>query len=174
MFQEKGVVLSKFAPLDSNLFRGSNLWQNLGGEFCIWTKMCLGVYFKTFVHPSVHLHIWLAPPGILDPKICSVLYTFDCKKETFSHIFLLTHVYSNISEWPSSPGLCTENHPGFISWGTGGPHPAKTLSIPPPSTLVPVFGPSLVPPQLRFVPENWKNLNTFLCQIWLLLSSKVP
>ena len=29
-------------------------------------------------------------------------------------------------------------------------------------------------PQPRFFPENLKNLNTFLCQIWLLFSSKVP
>ena len=56
----------------------------------------------------------------------------------------------------------------------GSPHPAKILPIPPHPTLVPVFGQRLVPPQLRFVPENLKNLNTFLCQIWLLLSSTVP
>ena len=35
---------------------------------------------------------------------------------------------------------------GF-SWGTGGsPHPVKILSIPPHPTLVPIFGPRLVPP----------------------------
>ena len=44
--------------LVSNLFRGSNLRQNpcLGGDFCILTKMCLGVYFKT-IHTCVHLYI---------------------------------------------------------------------------------------------------------------------
>ena len=52
--------------LHSNLFRGP-IWdkipQNscLGGEFCILTKMCLGVYFKTIVQACVHLHIWVAP-----------------------------------------------------------------------------------------------------------------
>ena len=60
---------------------------------------------------------------------------------------------------------------GFFLGGLGGsPHLAKILSIPP-SILVPVFGTMLVPPpQPRFVPENLKNLNTFLCPIWLLLS----
>ena len=57
---------------------------------------------------------------------------------------------------------------GFFLGGLGVPHPAKILSIPHP-TPVPVFVPRLVPPQPRFVPENLKNLNTFLCQIWLLL-----
>ena len=53
----------------------------------------------------------------------------------------------------------------FLGVGAGGsPHSAKILPIPHP-TLVPVFGPRLVPPQPRFVPENLKNLNTFLCQI---------
>ena len=49
--------------LDSNLFRGSNLRQSpcLGGDFCILTYMCLGGYFKTYVHSCVHLHIWVPP-----------------------------------------------------------------------------------------------------------------
>ena len=29
----------------------------LGVDFCIMTKMCLGVYIKTVVHTCVHLHI---------------------------------------------------------------------------------------------------------------------
>ena len=71
-FKKKGVVLSKLNSnsLDSNLFRGQ-IWDKiphkpcLGGEFCILTKMFLGVYFKTFVHACVHLHIWVAPLGSL-------------------------------------------------------------------------------------------------------------
>ena len=53
------------------------------------------------------------------------------------------------------------------------PNPAKILSILPSDTC-PHFWIKACPPQPRFVPENLKNLNTFLCQIWLLLSSKVP
>ena len=68
MFQGKGGGFVKICSnsLDSNLFRGSNLRQNLclGGEFCIMTKMCLGVYFKTFVHACVHLQIWVPPPAV--------------------------------------------------------------------------------------------------------------
>ena len=63
--------------------------------------------------------------------------------------------------------------PGIIPWGrvffpggTGGVPPSgENFANPPHPTLVPVFGPRLVPPQPRFVPENLKNLNTFLCQI---------
>ena len=68
------------------------------------------------------------------------------------------------------------NSSGFFSWGgLGVPPSGKNFANPPPHlTLVSVFGPRLVPPQPRLVPENLKNLNTFLCQIWLLLSSKVP
>ena len=46
------------------IWKGSNLRQNpcSGGEFCILTKMCLGVYFKTFVNACVHLRIWAPPP----------------------------------------------------------------------------------------------------------------
>ena len=32
--------------------------------------MCLGVYFKTFVHACVNLHIWVAPLGPHHPQIC--------------------------------------------------------------------------------------------------------
>ena len=64
---------------------------------------------------------------------------------------------------------------GFFLGGTGGPPQlAKILSIPPIQHLSPFLDQGLSPPQARFVPENLKNLNTFLCQIWLLLSSKVP
>ena len=57
---------------------------------------------------------------------------------------------------------------GFFSWGGTGAHLAKILSAPPHLTLVPIFGPRLVPPpQPRFIPENLTNLNTFLCQKFL-------
>ena len=71
MFQEKGGGFVKICSnsLDST-YLGGQIWdkipQNpcLGGEFCILTKMCLGVYFKTFVHACVYLHIWVSgPPG---------------------------------------------------------------------------------------------------------------
>ena len=55
---------------------------------------------------------------------------------------------------------------GFFPGGTGGvPHPVKILPIPPPSDTCPRFWTKACPPQPRFVPENLKNLNTFLCQI---------
>ena len=63
---------------------------------------------------------------------------------------------------------------GFFSGGaTGSPHLAKILPIPPSDTCPRFWTKGCPPPQPRFVPENLKNLNTFLCQIWLLLSSKV-
>ena len=50
------------------------------------------------------------------------------------------------------------NQQGFFpGGGLGVPHPAKILPTPPHLTLVPVFGPRLPPPQLRFVPENLKK-----------------
>ena len=66
----------------------------------------------------------------------------------------------------------------FFPGGGGGdcgvsPYPTKILSISPSDTC-PRFWTEACPPQPRFVPENFKNLNTFLCQIWLILSSKVP
>ena len=65
-------------------------------------------------------------------------------------------------------------HQSFFLGGTGGPPIRWKFCQSPHPTPVPVFGPRLVPTQPRFIPENLKNLNTFLCQIWLLLSSKVP
>ena len=63
---------------------------------------------------------------------------------------------------------------GFFSWGgLGGPHPVKILPIPPIRYLSPFLDQGLSP-QPRFIPKNLKKLNPFLCQIWLLLSSKVP
>ena len=61
---------------------------------------------------------------------------------------------------------------GFFQ-GDGGPPSGKNFVNPPPDTC-PRFWTKACPPQPRFVPENLRNLNTFLCQIWLLLSSKVP
>ena len=62
----------------------------------------------------------------------------------------------------------------FPGGGLGGPpHPAKILPIPPIWHLSPFLDQGLSPPQPRFVPENLKNLNSFLCQIWPLLSWKV-
>ena len=62
-----------------------------------------------------------------------------------------------------------------FSWGgLGGPPIRRKFCQSPPSDTCPRFWTKACPPQLRFVPENLKNLNTFLCQIWLLLSSKVP
>ena len=48
--------------------------------------------------------------------------------------------------------------PGFFPWGAGGPPIRRKFCQFPPSTLVPVFGPRLVPPQRRFVPKNLKNI----------------
>ena len=55
----------------------------------------------------------------------------------------------------------------------GGPPSGKNFANPPIRHLSPFLDQGLSP-QPRFVPENLKNLNTFLCQIWLLLSSKIP
>ena len=55
-------------------------------------------------------------------------------------------------------------HGFFLGRGLGVPHLGKSLVNHPHPTLVPVFGPRLAP-QPRFVPENLKNLDTFLCQV---------
>ena len=64
---------------------------------------------------------------------------------------------------------------GFF-WGGGLPPFGKNFANPPIRHLSPFLdqGLSPPPPEPRLVPENLKNSNTFLCQIWLLLSSKVP
>ena len=54
--------------------------------------------------------------------------------------------------------------PGFFSGRTGVPPSGENFVNSPHPTPVPVFGPRLAP-QLRFIPKNLKNLNTFLCQI---------
>ena len=68
-FQEKrgGFVKIYSNSSHSTQFWGSNMKQNpcLGVDFCIMTKMCLGVYFKTAVHTCVHLHISEWPPGTI-------------------------------------------------------------------------------------------------------------
>ena len=43
----------------------------LGGEFCIMTKRCLGVYFQKLLFTYVHLHIGV-PPGVC------VSFNWDC------------------------------------------------------------------------------------------------
>ena len=59
------------------------------------------------------------------------------------------------------------------SWGVS--HPSgKILSIPPSDTCPRFWTKACPTPQPRFVHENLKTLNTFFCQIWLLLSSQAP
>ena len=66
--------------------------------------------------------------------------------------------------------LFVSSLPGFFSWGTGrSPYPAKILPIPPSDTC-PRFWTKACPPSRGSSPKNLTNLNTFLCQIWLLLS----
>ena len=62
----------------------------------------------------------------------------------------------------------------FFLGGTGGSPIRQKFCQSPHPTLVPIFWTKACPPPAEVVPENLKNLNTFLCQIWLLLSSKVP
>ena len=53
----------------------------------------------------------------------------------------------------------------FFLVGTGGPPIRRKFCQSPPSTLCPRFLDQGLSPQPRFVPENLKNLNIFLCQI---------
>ena len=63
----------------------------------------------------------------------------------------------------------------FFFLGGLGVSPSGKNFVNPPSDTCPRFWTKACPPlPPRFVPENWKNLKIFLCQIWLLLSSKVP
>ena len=63
----------------------------------------------------------------------------------------------------------------FFPGGTGGSPSGKNfVNPPPPIRHLSQFLDQGLSPQPRFFPENLKNLNTFLCQIWLLFSSKEP
>ena len=85
----------------------------------------------------------------------------------------LAETLKNVSSWQICTGWATVGlgYSGFFSWeGTGGsPHPAKILPIPPHPTLVPVFGPRLVPPPAEVRPQKCEkfkyifvsNLTTF-------------
>ena len=55
----------------------------------------------------------------------------------------------------------------FLRGDWGGPPIRRKICQSPPSDTCPHFWTKAGPPQPRFVPENLKNLNTFLCQIWL-------
>ena len=100
----------------------------------------------------------------------AVFYMF---KIIWVHIGICTHMNMFLTIDFKSPFF--RKYAGFFSWGDGGPPiRQKFCQSPPIRHLSPFLDQCLSPPQPRFVPENLKNLNTFLCQIWLLLSSKVP
>ena len=91
--------------------------------------------------------------------------------------------YASVVKVKTSAALCSWQlwlcsrvritYPGTGFFPGGSPHPAKILPIPPYPTLVSIFGPRLVPPPAEVRPRQFEKY-TFLCQIWLLLSSKVP
>ena len=62
------------------------------------------------------------------------------------------------------------NAQGFFLGGWGSPIQWKFCQSPPPIDTCHHFWTKACPPppQPRFIPENLTNLNTFLCQIWLL------
>ena len=86
-------------------------------------------------------------------------------KDTGIHKYMFKNIGVSVLHKVKKSGQNINKDRVFFLGGLGEHHPAKILRIPPHPTLVPVFGPKLVPPQPRFVPENLKNLNTFLCQI---------
>ena len=86
-----------------------------------------------------------------------------------NEITFCTEVYGEPPFWvPVSP----PRPQGFFPGGTGGPPIRRKFYQSPHPTLVPVLDQGLSPPQPRFVPENLKNLDTFLCQIWLTFKLK--
>ena len=92
-----GFVKIYSNSLGSNLFRGSNLRQNIPPNpwlGVIWTKMCVGVYFKTFVYACVHLHIWVAPLGKICVSICK-----DILLTNFVNYMTCTLVLTVINVW---------------------------------------------------------------------------
>ena len=61
-----------------------------------------------------------------------------------------------------------KNFPG----GTGGsPHPAKILSIPH-LTLVPIFGPRLVPPPAKVSPQKFEKFKYIFVSNWTTFKLK--
>ena len=90
--------------------------------------------------------------------------------------FTLHPVFVMDFDWHTSDfiGKSQFERSRFFSWrGLGVPHPAKKLSIPPSNTCPRFLDQGLSSPA-KVRPPKFENLNTFLCQIWLLLSSKVP
>ena len=108
--------------------------------------------------------------------LCQRMYDLPTKFYTSNlNFYVKMGISGPLLSW-DMPDTISSTRVFSLGGGWGVPPSGKNFANPPPHpTLVPVFGPRLVPPpQPRFVPENLKNLNTFLCQIWLLLSSKVP
>ena len=68
-------------------------------------------------------------------------------------------------------GQCA--NPGFSLGGLGVAPSGENFANPPIRHLSPYLYKGLFPPD-EVGPQKFENLNTFLCQIWLLLSSKVP
>ena len=106
----------------------------------------------------------LCPLKSYNPRICQ-------NGSTAQHLNTRKHPYlSRHSKW----GYNIHTYQGFFpGGGLGGPPIWQKFCQSPHPTLVLVFGPRLVSPSWSSTP-NFKILNTFLCQIWLLLSSKVP
>ena len=70
-----------------------------------------------------------------------------------------TNIMYKLQPFPVIVGCLTDttNTPGFFSWGgLGGPPIRQKFCQSPHPTLVPVFGPRLVPPSRRSSPKIWK------------------
>ena len=59
IFREKWVVLPNISqnPQSLSYLRIKGAKSLCKGYFCVMTKMCLGIFFKTTIYACVHLHI---------------------------------------------------------------------------------------------------------------------
>ena len=86
------------------------------------------------------------------------------KKNVYDSVLKFCFSFDSWPYWKNRKPQCWEA--GFFSWRDWGVSPSRIqrkFCQSPPSTLVPVFGPRLVPPQPRFSPKIWK--------IWIHLAN---
>ena len=100
--------------------------------------------------------------------VCVRVYTWEILPYVFIFSTLSLKVGRNFFNFFCvTDGMC-------IKMG-GSPHPAKILPIPPPHlTLVPVFGPRLVPPPAEVCPRKFEKFKYIFVSNLTALSSKVP
>ena len=185
----QGFFLTKFGN-QSATFTTFNLWWSLTFiKVIIIINLHQGFFWLSLVAIAHSFRIWPLMTfdlheGHHHHKLASgiLLTKFGCHSTLFTtfdlwwpltsmKVIIIINSHQGFF-WPSLVAIARVFFPG----GTGGfPPSGENFANSPTSDTCPRFWTKACPPpQPRFVPENLKNSSTFLCQIWLLLSSKVP